>query len=145
MKENESLTMRSQEPKWPKRVILVNFAYGYSKKNCIWGSQCAEKSCVHMSITYTFWCFSPSKRGISARKYLFTKLIRSVAANFGKLWIQFYPCRLDSTWQRVASKFKCTWTKKLREKSDLILDDIESILCHLISNFSDFRIFYIVM
>ena len=33
----------------------------------------------------------------------------------------------------MSCKIKSTWTKKLHEKPDLILDDIESILCHLIS------------
>ena len=46
----------------------------------------------------------------------------------------------DNVW---SCKIDSTWTKKLNEKSDLILDDIESILCHLISIFCNFHIFNI--
>ena len=48
MKENYPLTMRAQEPKWPKRVILADCAYGDSEIMRLWVSQCADKSCAHI-------------------------------------------------------------------------------------------------
>jgi hypothetical protein len=62
LKENLSLTIRAQEPKWPKQVILADCAYGDSEKMRLWVSQCADKSCAHIVyniyIKYlnTFWC-----------------------------------------------------------------------------------------
>ena len=80
--------MRAREPKWPKRVISANFAYGDSKKNCIWGSQCAEKSCARM--VYNIYMLWPNAHKICCA--LWENICAFLAINFSACIVNLIVC-----------------------------------------------------